>query len=284
MEDNTGKQSVEISLSKQLRLYFSISLGLFLFILFYEPFDLEIFKYNDKMLFFAGLGGITFLCLCIFFIVLPWLISGNIQRPEHTGLPDIYLQLFNWVANSVAFVFYIRYVGHIEMSIYLVFKIALLSLMPPVIIRLDNLYLMLRRQIKLQTEKNKKLSLLLKDSEGRLKQTETFISENKTEKISLQLDDIIVIKSADNYIDIVFREGDGVKQKLIRSTLRNIEAQLMIYPDFVRCHRTCIVNIKQASNLFYSYKGYRLSIADYNEEIPVSRQYIMKVKEAMEVA
>jgi hypothetical protein len=283
MEETKISQVDEASLSKQLRLYFSISLGLFLFILFYNPFNLIRFDNNDQLLFIAGMAGITFFFLSLFLIIIPHLIWGTSQRSDKVTLPDIYPQLFIWITCSVAFVFYLRYVGQVKMSMYLVFKITLLCLFPPIIINLDNFYYTLKQQVRSLNEKNKSLSSMLQRSEGRLKLTETFISENKTEKISLQLDDIIVIKSADNYVDIVFREGEDTKQKLIRNTLRNIEAQLINFPGFVRCHRTCIVNIKQVNNLFYSYKGYRLSVPDYNEDIPVSRQYLMKVKEALEI-
>jgi hypothetical protein len=281
MDELKAYPNNESKLPRQLKLFFSISLGIFLFFLFYEPFVLPVLDSNDKMLFFAGLGGITFFFLCLFVIVLPWLLSKNILIRERASFPELILQLCIWITTSIAFTFYIRYVGQIQISMYLVFKIALLNLLPPIILHIDNQQYFHKQQIRLLNERYKKLASLLKNSEGRLKRSETFISENKTEKISLQLDDIILIKSADNYIEIVFREGEGIRHKLIRNTLRNIEAQLAVYTDFVRCHRTCIINMKQADNLFYSYKGYRLSVPDYNEEIPVSRQYIMKIKEVM---
>jgi hypothetical protein len=284
MEEPKKDQLYAGRFPKLLRLYFSISLGIFLFFLFYEPVDLVFFDNNNKLLFYAGLGGISFFFLYLFLIVIPRLLPGETADPDQDPLLKVLLPLLIWITSSVAYVFYIRYVGQINMTMYLVFKLTLLCLLPPVIVHLDNLYYLQKQQLKVINEKFKKLTSLLNNSERRLKQTETFISENKSEKINLQLDDIIVIKSADNYVDVVFREGDNVKQKLIRNTLRNIEAQLMIYPDFIRCHRTCIVNIKQTDNLFYSYKGYRLSVPDYSEEVPVSRQYIMKVKEAMEGA
>jgi hypothetical protein len=281
MEESKYEQRYEISLSKQLRLYFSISLGLFLFILFYDPFYLIRFDNNDRLLFIAGLAGITFFFLSLFLIGLPKIIWGNFLNYNWTPFSDVLPQLFIWITSTVAFVFYLRYVGQVQMSMYLVFKIALLCLFPPIVIRLDNLIFFLKQQIKTLNDKIKRLNHQMLSSEVRLKQMETFISENKTEKLSLPLEDIIVIKSADNYVGIVFREGEEIKQKLIRNTLRNIEAQLMNYTDFVRCHRTCIINIKQVTNLSYSYKGYRLSVAGYNEDIPVSRQYVMKVKEVI---
>jgi len=90
-----------------------------------------------------------------------------------------------------------------------------------------------------------------------------------------------LISAADNYVKIIYLEEGQLKNKLIRNTLKAIEAQLNIYPDFFRCHRTYIVNGKRVERLNKSYKGYFLKMKQYEEEIPVSQQYIIRVKEAL---
>jgi DNA-binding LytR/AlgR family response regulator len=91
----------------------------------------------------------------------------------------------------------------------------------------------------------------------------------------------LLIKSAENYVEIVYKDNENNKQRLIRTTLRNIEEQLRKYPEFVRCHRTCVVNTKYILKLSSSYQGHKLKIIDYNDEIPVSRQYLMDVRKVL---
>ena len=70
-------------------------------------------------------------------------------------------------------------------------------------------------------------------------------------------------------------ENNLVKKKLIRSTLRNIESQLADQRNFIRCHRTSIVNTMHIDKLVRSYSGYSLVTSCLDEQIPVSRQYLM---------
>ena len=130
-------------------------------------------------------------------------------------------------------------------------------------------------------EKNKKLTTLISDSEERVKAVEVIASENKSEIIKLRIDDLVLIKSADNYIEILYKENEKIQQKLIRNTLKNIEAQLKEYSDIIRCHRTYIVNKQYVRDFTRGYTGYRLKLSGFDEEIPVSRQYLLTVKEAI---
>jgi len=107
-----------------------------------------------------------------------------------------------------------------------------------------------------------------------------FVSENSSETLSLQIADIALIKSADNYVEIVFKEGDHLKKKLIRNTLKSIEQQIRSYPNFIRCHRICIVNTHYIEKLNRKFNNHWLTIKDLQEQIPVSRQYLLKLKEA----
>ncbi len=114
-----------------------------------------------------------------------------------------------------------------------------------------------------------------------LNKTIEFISENKSEKLSLLIREIIFIKSADNYAEVRYLEGDRASKKLVRNTLRNIELQLSPHPEFVRCHRICIVNIHHIEKLNGTNNHHTVTIKGYDKPIPVSRQYYIKMKEAL---
>jgi len=76
-------------------------------------------------------------------------------------------------------------------------------------------------------------------------------------------------------------EGNHIKKKLIRNTLKNTELHIKQYSNFIRCHRTCIVNMHYIEKLNHDYNSYWLKIKGYDEKIPVSRQYLLKLKEAL---
>jgi len=76
-------------------------------------------------------------------------------------------------------------------------------------------------------------------------------------------------------------EGDNYRKKLIRNTLRNIELQIRQYSNFIRCHRICIVNLHYIDKLIRRDSNHWLIIRGFDEQVPVSRQYLLKLKESI---
>jgi DNA-binding LytR/AlgR family response regulator len=68
---------------------------------------------------------------------------------------------------------------------------------------------------------------------------------------------------------------------MIRNTLKNIEQQLSEFNIFIRTHRTSLVNIQYINKLNKNFNTYWLSLDNTKETIPVSRQYLLSVKNIM---
>jgi DNA-binding LytR/AlgR family response regulator len=269
-------------LKEELGLFLSISFGVFLFILFFQPFPLDNFDFNNKLLFVSGFGAIVFLFMFILRIAFPWLLYNKNQSNNEPVLTS-YLSGFIILAlSSVAFTFYLRYVGFVNISFYIVFKVVLICLAPSVALGLYDVITELRLQNEsLIIEKKIIQKKVEKYEEDILNKSIEFVSENLTENFSLIIAEVAFIKSADNYVEIVYKEGDNFKKKLIRNTLKNIEQQIKPYSNFIRCHRICIVNMHYIEKLNRNYNNHWLSIKGYNEQIPVSRQYLLKLKETL---
>jgi hypothetical protein len=255
---------------------------MFLFVLFFEPFPLDKFDFNNSMVFVAGIAAISFAIMSLVRITLPWMIKKYDQHQFDPLLPPYANSFLIFTLHLLSFGFYIRYVGSVSMSIPIVFKLALLSLFPPISLWLHDLIKDLKKQreaLKNELEVFKgKLDQYVEDSYS---QPIEFISESSSENFKLLTSDVVLVKSADNYVEIVFNEGDGLKSKLIRSTLKNVELQLKMNANFIRCHRTCIINVSYVEKLGKDMSNHWLSIKGYNDRIPVSRQYLLKIKEAI---
>jgi DNA-binding LytR/AlgR family response regulator len=269
-------------LNEKLGLFLTISFAVFLFVLFFQPFPLESFDFNNRLLFIAGLGAIVFLFMAVVRVFIPWLIQVSRQSINEPVFPSYLGGFIIMALCSVAFSFYLHFVGSVEMSFYIVFKAVLICLAPPVALKLHDAM----HELKLQNE-----SLILerkiiqkqveKYEEDILNKSIEFVSENNSENLSLLISEIAFIKSADNYVEIVFKEGDAFRKKLIRNTLKNIEQQVKPYSNFIRCHRICIVNMHFIEKLNRNYNNHWLTIKGYDEQLPVSRQYLLKLKEAI---
>lgn len=270
------------SLKKYVKTYFSISIGIFLFILFFEPFSAVEFDYENSLLFVSGFGAILF----VFMVLIHLAFYKTFNTFEEDG-NDASLQfyLFNFILiclSSVAFVFYMRYVGKVEITFNIVVKTVVICFSPAIVLNVKNTvqiltakYTGLLREVRELQEKYKQFSENYSDEVIELK------SENESDNYKMLVSDIIFVKSADNYVEVGYKEAGEYKKALIRNTLKNIEAQLRVYNNFVRTHRTGLVNINFVEKLNKNYNVYWLSLSESEETIPVSRQYLQIVKELL---
>lgn len=269
-------------LKRELGLFLSISFGVFLFVLFFQPFQLEVIDFNNRLLVISGLGGIVFAFMFLIRVLFPWLNGNNDPDLSESFIPTRLNGLIIMALSSVAFAFYIHYVGSVNISFYIVFKILIICLAPPVVLGIYDLLRDLKQQNDvLVVEKKIIQKQIEKYEEDLLNKSIEFISENTSENFSLLIGEVVFIKSADNYVEIVYKEDNTFKKKLIRNTLRNVELQIRPYTNFIRCHRICIVNIHFIERLQRNGSNHWLTIKGYNEQLPVSRQYLLKLQEAL---
>ena len=241
---------------------------------------MEKFNFNNGILFVAGMAAIAFVIMSLVRITLPWAIQKYDQHQFDPLLPPYANSFIILTLALVSFSFYVHYVGSVNLTISIIFKLGLISLVLPISLWLHDLIKDLKKQ-------NAALRKELEVFEGKVEKYEEeylskpieFTSDSNTENLSLLIADVAFIKSADNYVEIVFNEGDTLKSKLIRNTLKNIEHQLKPYSNFIRCHRICIVNSHYIDKLNKDFSSHWLSIKGYDERIPVSRQYLLKLKE-----
>jgi len=269
-------------LNREIKLLLSISFGIFLFILFFQPFPLERFDFNNRLLFVAGFGAIVFLFMFLMRVAFSRMIKKNDQNVSKSVLTSYLSSIIILTLCSVAFVFYLRYVGFVSISFYIVFKIVLICLAPPVALKLYDINKVLIQQNESLISERKAIQKQIeKYEEDNLNKSIEFISETGAENLTLLIAEIIFIQSADNYVEIVYMDGDNFKKTLIRNTLKNIELQIKPYSNFIRCHRSCIVNMHFIEKLHQDYSSHWITIKGYQERIPVSRQYLLKLREAL---
>jgi hypothetical protein len=264
-------------MKERLGLYGSLSLAVFLFLLFFQPFPVAFSDYNNVLIFTAGFGGIVLLLLYICNLIF----RGFINRQQNEMLTYFH-GLTLLILCSVAYAFYLRYVGLIKITFPIISKVVLICLVPPLFLRVFDLRNQYKQGSIQLSEEIASLKRKIAQMEERDSQkTIEFTSGNLTENMKLSRSDIVVIKSADNYVEIIYTENNILKRKLVRNTLNHIEQQLKPFNLFIRCHRTYIVNVDHISSIIRKINSCQLIIRNLDELIPVSRQYLLKVKEAM---
>ena len=280
MESN-NKTNQFIQLSKlHFKLYLEITISIFLFILFFQPFEVVRFEFENRLLFLAGFGVIVLTFLFFSQIVFQSTLL-NIEKKSRGNSVEIPLYyIVQFVTTSLGFIFYIRYVGQISISFYTVVKVVFVCLSLPVIINLNfRLRLYKQRLRKQQLEARLLQSKLKWYSEGLSKAYVEIVSEKESDNFRIQASDIVYVKSADNYVELGYIDDDIVKKRMVRNTLKNVEQQLLEFSNFIRTHRTSLVNVQYIDKLDRDKNIYFLSLDKTNEIIPVSRQYLLSIKE-----
>ena len=188
-------------------------------------------------------------------------------------------ELIAWILNAVAFSFYLRYVAHVQLSFFLEFRIVMLCMMPLVI----NMLIYEIHDFKLKLSQSLQINRdnIAFVSANDADQLIELASATRSENLKLKLSELLLIKAAENYVEVYYLVEESVQRKLLRTTLSGIEDQLKVYPAIIRCHRNCIINVTHADKLKRTPEGFRLVISGLEDEVSVSRQYLLQVKNAI---
>ena len=104
-----------------------------------------------------------------------------------------------------------------------------------------------------------------------IKQKKMLIGDAENDSMELNENDLIFIQASDNYCHVHYLEDDKISTRLIRTTMKNIEAQLSAFPELQRCHRSYMVNRQKISKITGNARAYTIHFTVCDEQIPVSR-------------
>ena len=114
-------------------------------------------------------------------------------------------------------------------------------------------------------EIHKRNMLAFKDEKGEL-------------KISVMIENLLYIESADNYATIHYLNKSKISHFLIRNSLKWIDENLTKETTLVRCHRSYIINLDKVKVLRKTKDGIFLELDALNTpDLPVSKTYYDKV-------
>ena len=90
---------------------------------------------------------------------------------------------------------------------------------------------------------------------------------------------LLYLESQDNYLVVVHLQDGAPNSRLIRSSLKRVEA--MNVPGLVRCHRSFMVNLAQVRSCGGNQHGLKLHLPAVDQPIPASRAYARAILDAL---
>ena len=242
-------------------LLISLGLALWIFIFLYatEPLDVNEFSDADKLVYlplYGLLGAVCYIiCLPVHHLLLlkktRWTLAHEIQ----------FTAIFLVVAFVIARAFYLYVVVAGEPNPYSLTYYATSIFFPTVFTVFPIVFL---GRWAFGKYKNKRLEAQKIEIKG----------EGTYEGLRIAWDDLILIQSSDNYVEVSYLDQTQVKKQLIRNKLSMVEKDL---PDLLRTHRSFLIN--PTHFLTWQQEKGKLSLLLSNDiRVPVSKTYSPKVK------
>lgn len=242
------------------------------FLALYTPFD----NPNNNPTANIGWGVFCFVALYANLILLPKVFPNVFELTRWTLLKYI---LFNvWLLLSIGVLFTVinSLLYHCDMSYVALFlktqrEVVLTGLLPLIVVTVLAKNNLLKQNLADAVETNKTLHEIEDIREKpKLQDNKITLSTDTSETFSLKLTELVYAAAVDNYTEIYWRSEGKVAVKLLRATLKNIEAQL--HNQFmVRCHRSYLINVQEIESISGNTNGYKLKMKNTETEIPVSR-------------
>ncbi len=115
--------------------------------------------------------------------------------------------------------------------------------------------------------------LTIKINKSLATETMSLSDENGKVVVSMPIRNMIYFKSEDNYVLLYYKVDDEVRKELIRTNLKKLEQDLDL-PNFVRIHRSYMINSRNVATVLRTSQGYRVKMDFGSDQIlSVSTKY-----------
>jgi LytTr DNA-binding domain len=259
------------NLEHNIKLCFFISIGLLIFLILFQPFELSELEMKDKLSILLGIFAAVFVSLTFNLMLIPSLFSKYFRDKTWCIWKEILWDIWILTTIVLGYVLY-HYLFGIDIfafSAFWIIKIVLLASIPIAILITINQDRLLRSNLKTAEALNKIVEREKLGKEARI----YFESEYDKDSINVALQDLLFVRSAGNYIEVFWREGEQVKHHMLRKSMQKAEALFKDINYAIRCHRSYIINTRNINEIKASPQGYIIQFANTTEEALVSRKY-----------
>lgn len=255
----------------------------FFILLFLQPFGLSGLK-SHKLLIILGFGLVTLVCSCIPVYLLPVLFKRAYKR-EYWNFGNYTVNLLLLLISiSVGNFLYItalnNWVFNIKLLIYYVFYTFIIAIFPVVYMVMQSQKNRLAHHLQEAIQinewiKNKKELPILSN-------VLLTLNGSTRESVSCAPEQFLFLEVEGNYIKVHYESEGKEVTRMLRTTIKQLEEEVVAHHGIVRCHRAFIVNLNRVNRVAGNSQGYRLCITGSLEEIPVSRRYAKAVHQQLE--
>jgi hypothetical protein len=257
------------------KIIFFTSVGVFVFLFLFQPLYISSLPIKEKYTLITGFAIVTFLSLSLNLLVIPSLFSSKFASAKWNIKKEILWDLWILFTILVGYFFLNNSLGIMKFGFDMVIKLVITAVVPLSVLIIVNHNKMLRSHLKLADELNKKL----KDNKLIQEKIISFTSDYQKDSLAIKVSLLLFIRSANNYIEVFWKEGNTIKNQMVRCSMLYAEDLLKEYKFIFKCHRSYMVNIKYIDKIEGNLQGYKLYFENVNFPIPVSKNSVDKLQE-----
>jgi hypothetical protein len=262
-------------LKHNTKIIFFTSLGVFVFLLLFQPFDIGTLQTKQKFYLITGLAVITFLSLSLNLLFIPSQFPKKFSSARWNIKKEILWNLWILFTILVGFFLINNSLGVIKFSFNTVIKLLLTAVIPISVLIIVNHNKTLRSNLKLADELSKKL----KENKSIQDKIVYFNSDYQKDSLAIKVSLLLFIRSANNYIEVFWKEGENIKNQMVRCSMVTAEDILKEFKFIFKCHRSFMVNINYIERIEGNSQGYKLYFDNVNFPIPVSKNLVTKLQD-----
>lgn len=257
------------------KLIFFISIGVLGFLYLFQPLDVSLMNDKEKLYVVLGLAAITFLSLSLNLLIMPSLFPGIFIKRIWNIKKEILWNLWILTTITVGYYIYYKFLGIFDIDFKMVLGLIVIAIIPITGLIIVNRNRMLRSNLKLAERINKKLE----ENRSIEDKLVHFKSEYAKDNLSIKVSLLVLIRAANNYIEVFWKEGNRIKNQMIRTSLKSAEDLLKEHNFIFKCHRSYMVNINYIDKIEGSIQGYRIYFENVDFSVPVSKNFAHKLKQ-----
>lgn len=256
-----------------------------LFLMIFEPFGIY---------YLAGVDKVFSLLICLSIFTVLYIVSMRIVAVLKISHPEIDITkkyivtaFFSVLMTILIFWIYFGIIVYDKITFAFLIDVArsviIISIFPSIIAAILSERIIYARYLeKFQNSSNIVSSFnSVLSTEGKQDALLQIKTDNLSELIELNKSELICVEANDNYSAIYYLRNNKMYKDLYRISLKKIENHLSFHDEFVRFHKSYIVNIHFLKRILGNSQKYRLMLEYLDIEIPVSRNFPSQIIQSL---
>lgn len=260
-------------------LSFAMSSFVFLFLLIFQPFDLDSTSKNIVLI-TAGYGLCCLFVMIFLNLVVVELFPTVFREEKWTVLKEVIWVIVNITLIGLANALYSVWALELTFSIRALLWFELYTMTVAIIPVLGTVLINYYRLRSKYGHESDEINAGMRDRIKRnpVSNNTVTLKENDAVFARFLPEDLLYIKAADNYIEVHFLSNNSKCKQVLRMTLRNALNELVGLDHVLQVHRSYIVNLNRVLRLSGNAQGIKMHLESVTEVVPVSRNLTQTVK------